>query len=368
MALFSPEPMPETPLDFRAPPPSPIGPRRRSTVTNDDVLNEFLNHLHVPDLVLPDNIFPRQIIAEKPPVIDFQALNNAEIDSIGRMLDSLGNIGCFQLVNYGISSDSIKLVLALAAGVFSTPPEKRAAVMRSPERAYGFEEVHGEEESEEFVWCRDKNLKLHMEAMSIWPHSDYSYFSEKMERLVLKMENVAEKILKIVEENSETVIKIERKDMTDSVCYFQKHKHRYNGVSCDKKGNSLGYEVIRMLIRGTHNSHALSLHLWDASQFTDFHVYSKKGWLSFTPHKRAIILTLGDQTQIESGGKYKQVIGRPILKNEKADSISMAFLYSHNSLANSHKENTISLGLQLGFALLLTLLYQFFCFCFSRKF
>ncbi|XP_065867728.1 jasmonate-induced oxygenase 1 [Euphorbia lathyris] len=346
---FSPEPMPENPVDFRAPPPSPIASGRKSSFANDDVLTEFLEHLRVPDLVLPDNIFPRQIIFETPPVIDFQSLIHSDSDSIGRMLDSLARIGCFQLVNYGIPSDSIKLALALAAGIFSTPPDKRAAVTRSPERAYGFEEVHGEEENEEFVWCRDKNLKLDME--SIWPHSGYSNFSEKMERVVAKMEKVGKKIKKVVEEKSE-IFENGRKEMVGvgSVCYFQRHKE-----SDEKRGNLLGYEVIRMLVRGNEHSHAFTFHL--SSNFSQFHVYSKKGWLSFSPHKHAIIVTVGDQIQIESGGKYKQVLGRPILKKE--DSISMAFLYSPSS--TSHKPDTISLTQQLVFFLLVTLLYQFFC-------
>ncbi|EEF46393.1 conserved hypothetical protein [Ricinus communis] len=300
---FSPEPtMPENnPIDFRAPPPSPIASGRRSSVANDDVLTEFLEHsLRVPDLVLPDKIFPRQKILETPPRIDFQSLNSAtDSDSIPKILDSLSRIGCFQLVNYGVPSDFARMVLAMAAGIFSVPPEKRAAVTRSPEKLYGFEEVHGEEESEvseEFLWCRDKNLRLDMEG--IWP-SGYSNFSNKMEALVSEMENVAEKLLQVLQENSHLKAMygseaMEGQDGVGSVCYLYKHKRKVAG---DGWAKSWGYDVIRMLIRGTDYSHALCLHLHTCDESTEFHVYSKKGWVSFCPDKDAIIVTVGDQTQ-----------------------------------------------------------------------
>jgi hypothetical protein len=169
---ISPEPTSENQIDFRAPPPSPIAAGRRSTVTNDEILTEFLHHsLRVPDLILPDKVFPRQKFTESPPVIDFQSLNSKESDPIRKILDSIPGTGCFQLVNHGIPLETIGAALAAATGVFRVPLEKKAAVTRSLERPYGFEEGHGEEGesefSEEFVWCRDEVLKLKMEG--IWP-------------------------------------------------------------------------------------------------------------------------------------------------------------------------------------------------------
>lgn len=176
MAPNSPEPY--NPVDFRAPPPSPIASGRRSSFANDDVLTDFLEHsLRVPDLILPDNIFPRQKFIESPPVIDFDALVSSESDAVSAMMESLASIGCFQLVNHGISSETVRSVQAAGMGIFGVPPEERAAVTRSPEKPYGFDEVHGEEIenelSEEFVWSLDQGLKLRMEG--IWPFG-YSNF------------------------------------------------------------------------------------------------------------------------------------------------------------------------------------------------
>ncbi|GLU22292.1 hypothetical protein SLE2022_383800 [Rubroshorea leprosula] len=371
MAAISPHSMPEKPLDFRAPPPSPIASGRRSCVTNDDVLSDFLEHsLRVPDLILPDKVFPKQKFFESPPTVDFRLLESREIESVSKILDSVPRIGCFQLVNYGIPVEVIRSALAAATGIFKVPREKRPAVTRSPERPYGFEEVHGEDEnelSEEFVWCRGGALKLEMEG--IWPIG-YPNFSEKMENLLSDIEKIAEKILLVFRESS-WVYEDERshgEEQVGPMCYVYKHGQNVSG---EERKSSLRYDVIRMLIRGIDYSHALCLHVCVGS--SEFHVYSKKGWVSFCPDKDALVITVGDQIQALSGGQYKHVMGRPIYKDEKEEWISMAFLYSATSGTSSNggwskldKGKTISVGQQAVVAVLVTLVYQFLAYVYSK--
>ncbi|PPS05647.1 hypothetical protein GOBAR_AA14999 [Gossypium barbadense] len=336
MAL-SPQSVPENPFDFRAPPPSPVASGRRSCVTNDEVLSEFLQHsLFVPDLILPDKVFPRQKFIDNPPKIDFQALNSMQTETLPKILDSIATIGCFQ---------------------------NGRAVTRSPEKLYGFEEVHEEDEgevSEEFVWCKAKALELAMEG--IWPVG-YSNFSEKMETLVAQMEKVAVKILivfrGIYQEKTGRCEKenMEGEDGNGWACYVYKHG---GNVSAEKWRSCLRYDVMKMLIGGMDYSHTLCLHICDGS--SEFHVYSKKGWVSFCPHKHALVVTVGDQTQALSGGQLKHVMGRPIYRGEKEEFMSMAFLYSpsttNSRLVDPQKPNTISLSQQAIAAILFTLLYQ----------
>ena len=119
-----------------------------------------------------------------------------------------------------------------------------------------------------------------------------------METLLSDIEKVAEKILLVIRESFpqksgyENVI-MQGQDVIGSACYLYKHNRN---VSDDKWSSSLRYDVIRMLIRGIDYSHALCLHICDGS--SDFHVYSKKGWVSFCPDKDALVITVGDQTQV----------------------------------------------------------------------
>ncbi|KAK4267407.1 hypothetical protein QN277_024193 [Acacia crassicarpa] len=378
----TPHSIPEIPIDFRAPPPSPIASGRRSSFANDDVLTEFLQtSLRVPDLILPDKIFPRQKFLETPPKVDFRSLcsdDHEDAASSSQVVsDSLARIGCFQLVNHGVPRELMTSSREAARAIFQVSPEERAAVTRSPpEKPWGFEEYHSEEDgselSEEFVWCRDHDLKLKMEG--ILPIG-YSEFSEEMEAVMSSIEKVADRIVAMIMKNlAGGKVVTGGGDSSD-------HGHEFGTLCCvykhsedslaDRWVNSLKYDVIRMLIRGTDYSHALCLHVCDGC--SEFHVYSKKGWLSFCPDEQdALIVTCGDQIQVASGGLYKQVIGRPILKGEKdEDNISMAFLYSPSpnnttTCETKKKEGTISLGQQGLLAIILILVYQFLIFLYKR--
>ncbi|XP_021749685.1 1-aminocyclopropane-1-carboxylate oxidase-like [Chenopodium quinoa] len=364
-------------FDFRAPPPSPIGSSRRaSSVANDEVLTEFLEHsLRVPDLILPDRIFPRQKPFRDILDIDFQALNSAKDDLVLKIRDSLSETGCFQVINHGISPELIKTAVRRAGRVFRMSPEKKRMAVRSTEMEFGFEDqVSGEQEEvvnemgEEFVWGMGFGFKLNMEG--IWPNK-FSKFSDKMETLASSIEKIAKDIMLILNENYPNTPNGEghTSNLNDCVCHIYKHPH---DVSADQCLSSLRYDVIRMMIKGSDYSHALSLHVCDGS--SEFHVYSKKGWISFTPLKKALIVTAGDQLQAWSGGRYKQVIGRPIYTFQNKDCISLAFFCSppnlNTKIANEFnhqekKERIISLRQQALFAIVFTiacqLLINFYC-------
>ncbi|CAA2965469.1 flavonol synthase flavanone 3-hydroxylase-like [Olea europaea subsp. europaea] len=356
----TPESLPENRvIDFRAPPPSPVAPGHRSSLTNDEVLTEFLeNSLKVPDLILPDRVFPRQKASQNPLKLDLQSLESIENGEGLKIVEMIARVGCLEVINHGISKDFIKSVLAAGADIFGISPEKKKIAARSPERLFGFEEIHGEEEdetNEEFLWHRDEAFKAEMEG--IWPIG-YSNFSEKMEKLLPKIEEVASRILLFLQNISprkfSDITTMENQEITESICYIYKHCKKMDGVEC---ADSLKYDVIRMLIKGSEFPHALCLHLCSGS--TDFHVYSKKGWASFRPEEGTIVITVGDQLQAWSNGQYRHVIGRPMFKGEDEDCISMAFLYAPPKVTNSIKDDkTISFSQQIVIAIIFTLLYQ----------
>lgn len=112
-----------------------------------------------------------------------------------------------------------------------------------------------------------------------------------MEILRSRVEKVAEKILAVMLKNVGGEL---ASDGVGTLCCV--HKHGRDNVGSDRWVDSLRYDVIRMLIRGTDYSHSLCLHVCDGS--SEFHVYSRKSWLSFCPEQGALIITAGDQFQV----------------------------------------------------------------------
>lgn len=129
----------------------------------------------------------------------------------------------------------------------------------------------------------------------------FSYEHRKqMETLLAEIEKVGDKLLSMICLNNQTT----KFDSNET------HIWRPRGTLCclyknnktsvlDKDGDnseSLRHDVIRKLVRRDEHSHALCLHICGGS--SEFHVYSKRGWFSFRPHKYALVVTIGDQIQV----------------------------------------------------------------------
>jgi len=143
-----------------------------------------------------------------------------------------------------------------------------------------------------------------------------------METLQSRVEKVAEKILAIILKNVTKKLAsdgdiIGHENEVGILCCIYKHYRDINRN--DHWVDSLKYDVIRMLIRGTDYSHSLCLHVCDGS--SEFHVYSKKSWLSFCPEQGALVITAGDQIQVI---------------------LHFCFLFLHNSDSISTKQKTPS--------------------------
>lgn len=123
-----------------------------------------------------------------------------------------------------------------------------------------------------------------------------------MEKLSCEVEYISGKILEFLE-----------KKMTSSrkSWLFQEHnKHEEEGAGSSniwylhkqwrnsRDGNSLKYEVIRILIRGCEFPHTFCVHFTNGS--SGFNVYSRKDWISFQPHSDVLIFTIGDKLQVTS--------------------------------------------------------------------
>lgn len=123
-----------------------------------------------------------------------------------------------------------------------------------------------------------------------------------MEKLLDGMEDIARKILQFLQQNTPKKLiddlgdeMQEKGDLpVASICYLHKHKGSLKGD--EEYINTLKYDVIRMLIRGSEFPHALCLHV--SNGCSEFHVYSKKGWISFQPDKDSLIVTIGDLLQV----------------------------------------------------------------------
>ncbi|PKA65329.1 gibberellin 3-beta-dioxygenase [Apostasia shenzhenica] len=284
------------PPDFRAPPPSPAAgfPRNGSMeAPQDDEFSRFLkSSRRVPELILPNR---------KPPEIDMRSLTLPEAGrSAEEILRSAAeSLGCFQLVNHGISADLTTAVIEMAGGIFRLSPEKKKDAARSPERQWGFEvdEDQDEVEGDEFFWWSGGDVDM----AGIWPQG-YDAFSGRTKLLLLEMEKIARQIELVLTASGERLWKEEsrrrqRDGRDDVIICFRKHGRSRSADNGGATGD-LNREMLATLIRSLGCSHALGLHLFRGA--SGFGVYSKRAPVSFSPSDAAVVVTVGDQMQVPS--------------------------------------------------------------------
>ncbi|KFK42382.1 hypothetical protein AALP_AA2G248900 [Arabis alpina] len=291
--------------DFRAPPPSPVASSRRASSTaNDYFLSEFLDKCaRVPNLVLPEKVFPKHRFLLDPPTFDIGS-------STALMLDAIATIGCFQLINHGVPEATVRAAMATAdKSIFH-------------------------DETEEFV------LYKHIAAC----HSDFRELMGEAERIGKALR---EKLGGRSQEEEEEGV---------GVCYVKKHS---------SKNESKGEEdAIRMLIRGYDERHSLCLnfchaefHVYSKRGWFSFPprtdavvvTVGDQGW---SGRFKAVV--------------GRPLLHHGSLHDHHSISISFLYTTLHNNTRgrgitqNKMIKKTISISQQLLFALFLTLLFPFF--------
>ncbi|RRT65312.1 hypothetical protein B296_00041152 [Ensete ventricosum] len=112
--------------------------------------------------------------------------------------------------------------------------------------------------------------------------------SDKVEGLWYEIEKVASRVEEVLL-GKKAGREEEAADDGSLLCL---HKHAPNG----SHNAGIKHELLRMLVRSWSCSCDLSLHLPGGA--SEFHIYSKRGWYRFCPENAAIIVTVGDQIQL----------------------------------------------------------------------
>uniref|UniRef100_A0A2N9HKD1 Non-haem dioxygenase N-terminal domain-containing protein n=1 Tax=Fagus sylvatica TaxID=28930 RepID=A0A2N9HKD1_FAGSY len=313
-----------------APLPSPIPTGTGSRSAANEIFTEFLeNSLQVPSLSLPESQFKSTTRHPIPANIDFRSLAGRARDSVDRLLRSAKEYGAFRIVGHGISSEELRLLVEEAESVFQISEGNLNLVESNGNR-------------EEIVWAPSMHERLESAGKLIGTEK-YRNFSQNMENLASKLDNVAKQLIEIFTENAgkqyqkgihekETVMTLYRYDQNDLLMeQILSLPNENNGKSC---------------------GHALSLHIpIDHSQF---HVQSKHGPLSFEEGPDTIVVTVGKQLEEWTLGEFKSVYGEMIIVPECQGiraSYSVELKYSPSSTNHNFDKNSKAISIidQFGF-------------------
>ncbi|KAE8694929.1 AF4/FMR2 family member 1 [Hibiscus syriacus] len=260
-------------LNIKAPPPSPIPTATGSRSAANEILTDFLEKsLHIPDLTLPETQALRQHgLSDK---IDFQSLVSRERDSLERFMKSARKFGAVVIWRHGIETEELRETTKEAAKVFEVLEERDTGLDRNSGG-----------KRDEIVWVGCKEERMEWARQYIGAHL-YSSFSEKIENVASKLEEVAEELGKIL---VEIAGKAGKKGVPKGVSHLSIYK--YNNKDGDKSADQdpIGEE------EEEENQHCcdytLSLHL--PTKHCQFSAKYGHRLLTFDADPDTIIVTFG---------------------------------------------------------------------------
>ncbi|KAK8275303.1 hypothetical protein V6Z12_D10G128600, partial [Gossypium hirsutum] len=333
-------------LNIKAPPPSPIPTATGSRSAANEILTDFLEKsLQIPDLTLPECQTLRH--HGLPDKVDFQSLGLREVGSVERFIRSARKYGVVAIGRHGIDAgEEVRATVKEAARVFGVLEERDTGYRRN---SVG--------KREEIVWVDCKDERMEWARQYIGVHL-YHSFSEKVEKVASKLEEVAEELGKILVENARQV---GRKGFRrgESVVSIYKYNNNSNEDKLADQDPNVNEE---------ENGHCcdctLSLHL--PTKHCQFSLKTGPRLLTFDVAPDTLILTFGHQLEEWSMGEFKCVRGRIIYPPEVGGSkcsFSMELKCSSINITHSYKKSTykmISLADQFFVAVLIFSLYSIF--------
>ncbi|TVU35147.1 hypothetical protein EJB05_17018, partial [Eragrostis curvula] len=359
--------------EFRAPPPSPVtgvltgsssGSSGYGESQDDDEIGRFLRcSARVPVLRLPDGPVPRRKKkkpAWAPPVVDMRLLDSPVAGgepAVETLKSAAVAFGCFQVVGHGVDGDLVSAALRAA------PTREGSPTLEEMEGIGGDE--HGEE-----LWWPPGEGDNNMAGNSLLSNGAHQ-FRNRADDLFTQLEQTSTKLMHALQQGSaaaDTTEPLAKEDTNGSLLCIRKH-HREQRNDSGVSGPLSQDDVLRMLVRESRYSRALALHLCPTA--SAFQVFSRRGWSRFRPLDGAAVVTVGDQLQEWSGGRYKSVSGKPAyssddLQGDGSDDVISAEFFLSCSSASTAKEamnaetgKVVPLNLQIMVAAGLVLVYHF---------
>ncbi|KAL5808949.1 hypothetical protein ACOSQ3_029640 [Xanthoceras sorbifolium] len=344
----------ESSSDIPAPPPSPIPTGSGSRSAANHFLSNYLDKsLNVPELALPDSQIlttPRHHDNRIPDEIDLRSLVSREPESVDRLLESARKIGAFTIEVQGISQEELRSLEREAERVFQILEKRDTGRKR---------EMGGPKDNkEEIVWVRS-GKEIMDQAREYIGAELYQSFSEKMEFVGSKLDDIAEQMRQIFVESLAGKQYGKRSPQKQNVLSIYKYNHNV----IDECGPPLAKEKNKNCL-----DHIFSIHL--PTKLCRYCVQSEQGPISFNAGPELIVVTVGKQLEEWSLGDYKCVFGVMMSQPDFQASFSIelkcpcpSLNLKQSFIKRTHK--SISIADQILIALIMAFLYHIFKFLWS---
>ncbi|KAH0632990.1 hypothetical protein KY284_035776 [Solanum tuberosum] len=300
------------PFSYAAPPPSPIPTGKGSRSAVNSMFGEYIDQsISIPHLTLPQTTHHRWV----PDEINYQSILRRENDAMSRLLSSAAEFGVVRIIGHGISGEDIRTLLI-----------KNELLFRLSDKYANYDK---------FLWDWSDNVMVQKAKVALGD-ANFLIFREKLEEVLKKLKGIAKEVDEIIRlsDNEECRKKIESEEVKMYI------------YRCTKNQSSNVDQTWLPPHNATlEDSLKYALHLFLPLEPIEFSMHSKRGRLPFKTTPDTIIVTIGDQLEEWSDGKFRSADGEVALKpNLHIDQtlLSLELKWSFTNLNKTEKIITLS--------------------------
>ncbi|ONK73521.1 uncharacterized protein A4U43_C04F32500 [Asparagus officinalis] len=248
------------------------------------------------------------------PMIDLGGLNQ-KMSTRSLVVEDIGNacsrLGCFKVINHGISKSVINGALEAAAGFFALSEEEK--------KEYASEDVHQPvrygvcTKDDRIIKPRDF-LKQYAnpldEWIKFWPHSPPDY-REKMGKFATEVKRVALQLMDAIFESLGLGKAYTREKLEEGMQVMTVNNY--------EKSSQLKDLMLGLAAHSDYGYITILLQSCDGLEIVDKNTNT---WKAVPAESEALHVHIGDYLEVLSNGQYKSVVHRVILNCKKRMSIA----------------------------------------------
>ncbi|XP_009392937.2 flavanone 3-dioxygenase 2 [Musa acuminata AAA Group] len=297
------------------------------------LLSAVGNHISLPEsYVRPESQRPRlhDVINDTNiPIIDLGSPDKQQI--VAQVADACRSFGFFQVVNHGVTVDSMQKMMGVASEFFHLPPEEKAKYYSDDTTKKMRLSTSFNIRKESVRNWRDY-LRLHCypleELVPDWPSNPASFkevvsaYCREVRRLGFRLLGAISLSLELEEDYLEKMLREQEQHM--AVNYYPK---------CPDPELTYG-------LPAHTDPNVLTILLQDPN-VAGLQVLKDGRWMAVRPLPNALVVNVADQLQALSNGRYRSVRHRAVVNSDKERISVASFLCPGNSVVISPPEKLV---------------------------
>ncbi|TKY46353.1 Flavonol synthase/flavanone 3-hydroxylase [Spatholobus suberectus] len=271
-----------------------------------------LNHLKElpPQFIRPANERPENTKAIEGVTVPLISLSQPHHLLVKEMAEAASEWGFFLITDHGISQTLIQRLQEVGNEFFALPQEEREAYANDPSsgkfEGYGTKMTKNLEEKVEWV-----DYFFHLMAppskvnYDMWPKHPSSY-REVTQEYNKEMLRVTDKVLELLSEGLGLEKKVLKSSLGAEEIEVEMKINMY--PPCPQPDLALGVEP---------HTDMSALTLLVPNDVPGLQVWKHNGWVAVNYLQNALLVHVGDQLEVLSNGKYKSVLHRSLVNEER---------------------------------------------------